>query len=309
MLETFNEVNDFIEKTLSDAGINPPDFKTMIEKAQEVPAENVETVMVTEEDLPVKTQEPQKAVVRNDVVKEASTETETVEEEQDAPEITIVKHDDSKETGTNSGNSENGSAETEVLPEKTESSLNTKSVRVDREPVNPAENFVKNLELAVEATEEIPENTPDIREIVYQVVDRIRVDISPENTSMEMRLNPENLGRVAINITSREGVMTAEIRTENRQAREAIESQLQILKDNIEAKGIRVEAVEVRISDFNFADSKNSENSSEEFENRNQGRARRNRGFSVGEEGIDTEAEKLENEVLISSGSTVSYRA
>ena len=51
---------------------------------------------------------------------------------------------------------------------------------------------------------------------------------------LEMSLNPESLGKVNLNITSKDGVMTAQITTQNEVSKEALESQLQILKDNIE---------------------------------------------------------------------------
>lgn len=300
MLETFNELNDFVADTLNTAGINPEDFKSMIENAAQ---EEENDVLSLETENEVRVEKPVEKT--ETVVKEDST-LQVDNEENNVPEVSVVKHEDSNNTGTGES-SEND--DQDVFYEKTEDNTLPKPVRTERNDVNIAENFVRNLEMAVEGTEEIQENVPDIREIVYQVVDRIRVDISPDNTSMEMQLNPENLGRVSINISSKEGVMTAQINTENRQAREAIESQLQILKDNIEAKGIRVEAVEVRISDFNLSDSRNSDNSSEEYENRSQGRSRRNRGFNVDEANEDTEAERIENEVLVSTGSTVSYRA
>ncbi|MBO4511024.1 MAG: flagellar hook-length control protein FliK, partial [Lachnospiraceae bacterium] len=134
-----------------------------------------------------------------------------------------------------------------------------------------------------------------------------KVELNADSTSLEMRLNPENLGRVSINIISKAGVMTAQINTENRQAKEAIESSLQILKENIEAKGIKVEAVEVRISDFNMTDSRNSE--SEASNGRSEGNRNSRRNNSLFANGTDATDEIQAEETILNPESTVSFRA
>lgn len=92
-----------------------------------------------------------------------------------------------------------------------------------------------------------------IREIANQIVEQIKIVIKPTQTSMEMQLNPENLGKVALTISSKEGVMTAQFTAQNAVAKEAIESQMQVLKQNLENQGIKVEAIEVTVSDFAFS--------------------------------------------------------
>ena len=287
MLGEFTKLNGFIEETLTEAGITPEDLKAYMENAEQIPSEDMVKPVVAENIKPE---------IEKEIPEDTAEEAVTTENAVKAPEITIVKQEE--ETGA----SLTGRQETQETREERP---------VGNETVNVVEGFVRNLEMAVEQTGEA-ENVPDVREIVYQVVERIKVDISPDNTSLEMQLNPENLGRVSINITSKAGVMTAQINTENRQAREAIESQLQVLKENIEAKGIRVEAVEVRISDFHFADSKNSDSSSRESQQNDNGNGRRNSGNGIGSvEGTEeiTEAQRIAREVLANEGSTVSYMA
>ncbi|MCR5204785.1 MAG: flagellar hook-length control protein FliK [Lachnospiraceae bacterium] len=263
MLEAFNELTGFIEKTLEANNVSADSFKSFInglEENSENPVEEAEAGFV----------------------QVAGANGETVED----------VHED--ETGS----SENGT---------TASTRSEEILKQDfREAeTSAAQTFMKNLEMAAENVSDVSETQTDIREIVYQVVERIKVQLNPDSTSLEMRLNPENLGRVSINITSKEGVMTAEIRTENRQAKEAIESQLQIFKENIEAKGIKVEAVEVRISDFNMADSRNSEAGTDEGTAEKGHGTRRNGFYTETETGTE---EAMEEEIL-DPVSTVSYRA
>lgn len=92
----------------------------------------------------------------------------------------------------------------------------------------------------------------EIREIANQVLEQIKLVIKPAQTSMEFTLNPEHLGKVALNITSKEGVLTATFTTQNQFAKEALESQLQVFKENLNIQGLKVDAIEVNVSNFNF---------------------------------------------------------
>lgn len=166
------------------------------------------------------------------------------------------------------------------------------------------DDFIAGLEKAA-GEQEIAENV-DFGQIVRQVVDSIKINVSPENTSMEMRLNPDNLGRVSVNIVSKNGVMTAEINTENEAAREAIESQLQILKENIAQRGITVEEIEVKLSDFHFADSSNAQ--SGEGGNENRGNGRHGNGGTVDDTQDFTIEPQTAREIVESEETTVNYR-
>lgn len=92
----------------------------------------------------------------------------------------------------------------------------------------------------------------DIREIAQQIIEQIRVQINPEQTTMELQLNPEHLGRVNLTISSKEGVVTAHFAVQNDLAKEAIESQLITLKDTLAQQGIKVESIEVTVASYTF---------------------------------------------------------
>ncbi len=95
----------------------------------------------------------------------------------------------------------------------------------------------------------------EIREIANQIIERIRVTIRPEQSSMELQLNPENLGKVNLSVQSKNGVMTAQFVVQNEISKEAIESQLQTLKDTLDQQGIKVEAIEVTVATYSFEQS------------------------------------------------------
>jgi flagellar hook-length control protein FliK len=76
---------------------------------------------------------------------------------------------------------------------------------------------------------------------------------------MELQLNPENLGKVNLSIQSKNGVLTAQFVVQNEISKEAIESQMHILRESLNEQGIKVEAIEVTVSNYTF-DQTNQEN-------------------------------------------------
>ena len=119
--------------------------------------------------------------------------------------------------------------------------------------------FIQNLNQAVNDTVQVakPESVrmQQIVDIVNQVVERIKVSIGTESTSMEMQLNPEHLGKLLLNVSSKNGVMTAVFSVQSEEARAALESQMYTLRENLELRELKVDAVEVNVSDFDFSHS------------------------------------------------------
>lgn len=89
-------------------------------------------------------------------------------------------------------------------------------------------------------------------QIIDQIIDTAKVTINRQTTSMEMTLNPESLGKINLNISVREGVVTANIVAQNEVVKEAIESQILTLKENFNEQGIKVEAVTVTVESHTF---------------------------------------------------------
>lgn len=180
----------------------------------------------------------------------------------------------------------------------------------DHRIATPAETFVKGIENAVKSPDmPVADTQVTVRDIVYQLVDAVKVEISPDNTGLEMSLHPESLGRVSLNISSKDGVMTAQITTENQVSKEALESQLQILKENIEAQGVRVEAIEVTVSSFMFSDSKNAQSGEAEQNEKGKRTGVSTQGVGSLETDPEAEAEELKRKVILENGSTVTYVA
>lgn len=172
---------------------------------------------------------------------------------------------------------------------------------------NSFQTFVDNMLNSVANSARIDESQSflsNLREIAYQIVDRIRTSITPDQTTLEMNLTPESLGKVNLTIHSRDGVMTARFVVENELSKEAIESQLGLLRESLNQQGIKVEAIEVTVSAYAFAQNSSNaeENQSDSRKNNNSGRRiTLEEAFSMSEEGpeagISTGDELLNNQI------------
>lgn len=123
-----------------------------------------------------------------------------------------------------------------------------------REMESPLGAFVERLTESfdhVRHTETVSPQTT-MANIVEQVVNHVRIRVLPQTTSMELQLNPESLGRVNLNVTSQNGMATATLTVQNQVAKEALESQITVLRENLESQGLKVDAVEVNVSEFGF---------------------------------------------------------
>ena len=128
-----------------------------------------------------------------------------------------------------------------------------KEIKIEQntQTISAFDNF-RNIapETPVAATE--PLSQVDTQNIIRQISDYMRLNVSGPETSLEMQLNPANLGRVGINISVREGAVTAQIAVENATVKQALESQMVTLRENMNNQGLKVEAVEVTIASHEF---------------------------------------------------------
>lgn len=151
----------------------------------------------------------------------------------------------------------------------------------------------------------------DTQEIMDQILDYMKVAVKPEMTSLEMQLHPESLGTLHIQISNREGAVTAQFIAQNESVKAALESQVMELKENLEQQGVKVEAVEVTIAQYSL--DRNPDGNSEASEQGGkQRRGSRNlnlKELNLEEEEDLTEEERLTAEMMQSEGSTVNYTA
>lgn len=170
-----------------------------------------------------------------------------------------------------------------------------------------ADQFLQNLQQVVEEVSEVSGKTEiatQIREIADQILEKIKITVTPEITSFDMVLTPEELGRVNLTITEQDGVMKASFVTENELAKEAIESNLVQFKEMLTEQGLKVDSIEVTVGNFEFNKNGQAENGQEE-QKRGKRRFQTEDTVTTGR----TEEDQLGQHFMEGGESTVNYMA
>ncbi len=177
-----------------------------------------------------------------------------------------------------------------------------------------AEQFL-NLVTDAAATDEVEfsqlSKSEQVRAVAEQILEKVRVVLSDTQTSMEISLTPESLGRVTLNLVSKHGALTAHFTAQNEIAKEAIESQMVVLRENLESQGLKVEAIEVTVSNFDF-----TQNGGAAADGNDRGGQQRNRRGISFEEAVGaesaagmSEAEQIAADLMERNGNQVDYTA
>ncbi|HAG68597.1 MAG TPA: hypothetical protein DCL38_01330 [Lachnospiraceae bacterium] len=157
----------------------------------------------------------------------------------------------------------------------------------------------------------------DNAEIVNQVTEQIKVNITPEKTSMEMMLHPASLGAVHIQVTQQGDMLHAQILVQNEQVKDAIAGQMEQLLKTFEEQGQKVTEIDVSVANYNLEQGLNQNQGDNNGGNGNgesasSRRLRRTLDLNaLSEEDISelSEDDRLQAEVMSMSGTSVEYRA
>lgn len=164
----------------------------------------------------------------------------------------------------------------------------------------------------VETIKDRVQVTQQMQEIFEQVVEQVKVTVTADTSEMEVQLNPENLGKVNLSVVAKEGHIAAQFVTENEVARQALESQIQQLRETLSEQGLKVDKVEVSVSDFSFQN-ENQANAEEQKQQQREEHAKqvhRNLNLaSLSDLSDMTEAEELAVKIMQSNGNQIDYTA
>lgn len=216
-----------------------------------------------------------------------------------------VKDDLAQDSSANSGFLENQPESMAYTPEG-ETSI----------PLEGSSNvfqFVENMVQSANNVENIPEPVDMQRmlEVVTSVVERIQSSMQEDGaTTLEMQLNPERLGKMLFTVSSKEGVMTASFVVQTTEAKAVLESQMITLRENLEQRNLKVEAVEVSVSDFAFSQSGQADTGDQKDFQHGNGKQSRFR-YDTEEETDDAEklSEKTDRSMRLDSGSSIDFTA
>ena len=135
-------------------------------------------------------------------------------------------------------------------------------------------------------------------EIVNQLVEQARILNSSEETTMEMTLNPEGLGKIYMEVTQRGDEITAKIFAENDVVKNALESQMANLRLELNQGSTKVTSIEVSVGAHEFE--RNLEEEAKRDEQReNQGNQSRKRNSRINLNSLDDLSGLMSDEDLL----------
>ena len=295
---------------LQDVLTNPnfkDDLKELLNQVEEIKTQVLEGEKVTvdenflvKEEVEIKPQDnvedTEMPVVEEDVINDVEVEEPQVQEEEQAvaPEKQETQEVIQNETSTNSDTKQEFKQNESKMEMKDSSdTVNINAVR----PEDFAERLTEDLSARVGERQAIT--------IVRQVVEQISMQTKQGMTTMELQLYPAHLGRVTVQLVSKDGNITAQITAETEAAKNALETQLTLLKENLNNQGLKIESVEVTIASHAFEQNMQGEKQHEEQSgSKNRGK----RALNILNESIVAENEP-QPEIMDIMGNTVSYSA
>lgn len=164
-----------------------------------------------------------------------------------------------------------------------------------------------------EAAAAMPEQV-DVADIIRQIAEFTRVNAGNDATTLQMQLNPEHLGKLYLELTAREGNISARIMAQNETVKEALEAQIVELRQNMDDAGVKVDAIEVTIASHEFE--RNLEQNARQDERRareQEKSAKRTRRIRLddleGLSGVMSEEESLVAQMMADQGNSVDFTA
>lgn len=314
MMNQLNSLIDVVENINWEelTGMSKEDFATALANSMQQSDIEDENLMTTVSDGETF------SVVQEDTPdRQVNVQTDVSDNMTDAKQdVTVVveKNQNEAEPGSAQTDSDAGKNMSEEIAESTVSDDDAVSSR----QTNVQNNFIQNMEQAAVNVEQTQSARPDtvrmqqMVDIVNQVVEKIKVSLGTESTSMEMQLNPEHLGKVLLNVSSKNGMMTAVFSVQSEEAKAALESQMFTLRENLELRELKVDAVEVNVSDFDFSRSDQAMDGGQSKADDGNGKQMK---FDFGDDSSDESAisneekEAVRKQVMRDNGSQIDFTA
>ena len=328
MSEEFTNImqnTDELVQSLSETlGISKDEWVALQNQLAELTADFNETVDMADGGVQEIAPQTDATITSQDTTVMAATvqmthtteETHNVQPEEETEDAApVIQVNASEDAQTENNVSENASGE---MGEPAAQSQKTKESSVNEHAQNME--FQVRAEQQTVAPEEVNKvasrTTIDVQDIMNQITEFAKVNLSPENSSIEMQLNPENLGKVYLHIAAtKEGNITAELAVSSETVKTALEAQIADLRTSLNQQGIKVDAVEVAIASHEFERNLEQNASGEE----QQGSQREESGRTAGRRlfrgeldelsGLMNEEEALAAQIMKDHGNTMDVTA
>lgn len=169
----------------------------------------------------------------------------------------------------------------------------------------------------------------DTQSVIEQIVESAKSRITETVKSMELQLNPENLGHMIMSVSEKQGDIEAHLYAQNEAVKQALENQMADLQAKFHEQGLKVTQIDITVSARAFEERLDNEAGSNQYSNERDDQSgtadeysgtdsstnrTENRSINLGdiENGIPAmmnAAEALEASIMRDNGNTVSLRA
>ena len=321
MMNQLNSLIDVVENINWEelTGMSKEDFATALANSMQQSDSEDENLMTTVSDgetfsVIQEDASDRQVNVQTDVSDNITDVSDNITDAKQDVTVVVEKNQSEAEPGSAQTDSDAGKNMSEEIAESTLSDDDAVSSR----QTNVQNNFIQNMEQAAANVEQTQSARPDtvrmqqMVDIVNQVVEKIKVSLGTESTSMEMQLNPEHLGKVLLNVSSKNGMMTAVFSVQSEEAKAALESQMFTLRENLELRELKVDAVEVNVSDFDFSRSDQAMDGGQSKADDGNGKQMK---FDFGDDSSDESAisneekEAVRKQVMRDNGSQIDFTA
>ena len=209
--------------------------------------------------------------------------------------------------------------ETVKAPKANENSFNEenfneagKGNEQNSQPEAFATNILNNLSESIQNSTTIQSDFSQIysvnqADVINQLVDSIRVNVTADTSTMELQLTPESLGKINLTVVAKEGNITASITAQNDTVKAIIESQIIQLKEALNNQGLKVTEVEVTVAGQAF--DQNFEGNGDNTQNGQTNNHRRFREIDDLATDVSEMEDSIIKEMMEQEGNSVNFRA
>lgn len=322
LTELVSEINEVVTSTLEEVseelGIDIGELTAKLEEAIETPKNDV----VTENVTPAANTNTEEVKAFDQEVKDFTAK-EVVSDDNEVATVATTNqtNDTSDDAGESLADSKNQNQSLTFANNDKHESVKDNSVHNEAQ-ANAFNANVNNLNPQEVSVAPFGENTQSLSstqlDVINQINEYMKTQIKADMSTLEMQLNPANLGAVNVALSSKDGNVTAQFTTQNELVKAALESQIMILKENLEQAGVKVNAVEVSVESHAFERNldEQSQNSGQEAKEEEEKRLRKaTRRLNINDLFADdnsvelSEEESLTAEMMQADGNVMDYKA
>lgn len=328
MDELVDQIHTMLENTEQPIETMLPQQEAQMEAQPEQAAQKVQEVQVQE----IQAQEVQREADPEQILHQPQREAVQTEQPKEAiqkvqQEAALVEEEQPQET-KQVQNAQPQEENTQTGQQQTTQENSSETLTGDREAQeNPRFDFHTNVHAQEPAVHvQAPQNPTaaplpqvNMQDVIDQIVQHTRLNLSEDVKSIEMQLNPENLGKVYVHVSEKQGTITAQLTAQNENVKEALMQQAAILKENLNQQGIKVDAVEVTAGAHEFEsslerDAHSQEEQARQQEEQSMRRSRRSINLNdlndlEGLSGLMSDEEALVAQIMRDNGNNVDYKA